>query len=250
MLLAAAARAQAPLSAQEQDRALQTAQEIALNYTANLPNFLCTEHVTRSFAGSGSEQWKRYDSLTIDVGYSRRGEIYKLQAIDDKPTTKKLADIGGYSSGGEFGSILKTVFHPDVAAQFRFERWENIRDRTVYVFQFRIDPRRSTYQVDLRSRGKRYKSRIGMKGAVYIDRETKQVLRLSYEGDRLPGKWPQTIRTPTILDYDFAEIGGKQYLLPKRVDSRVLLPDGDNRNEIEFRNYRKFSADVTLTFEK
>jgi len=45
-------------------------------------------------------------------------------------------------------------------------------------------------------------------------------------------------------------VGGQRFLLPRRVDSRVVLKDGQSRNVVEFVNYRKFASEATVTFEK
>lgn len=50
------------------------------------------------------------------------------------------------------------------------------------------------------------------------------------------------------MDYDFAEVGGKDYLLPARSETEVRGPQHWARNKMEFREYRKFSADSTVDF--
>jgi hypothetical protein len=233
----------------EQSKVLAAAREIALSYTANLPNFVCSERITRYVAPPGAPRWISHDTLTLEVGYSRKGETYKLVAIDDKPTKKKMDKTGGFHSSGEFGSLLASTFRPESRTHFTWERWTTIRNRMVFVFSYRIDQPYSRYAIDLRNRSKRYQGVTGVKGLVYIDRQTAQVLRLTAEADDLPPKWP-AMRTPAVLDYDFVEIAGQRYLLPKTLDSKVLLPDENSRNLVEFQNYRKFGSDVTLTFEK
>jgi hypothetical protein len=89
----------------------------------------------------------------------------------------------------------------------------------------------------------------GMRGLVYVDRESNQILRFVAGADDLPADWP-ILRTPSVLDYDYADVGGQKYLLPKRVDSRVVLRSHQNRNLTEFSDYRKFSSEATISFEK
>lgn len=234
----------------EQSKVIAAARDIALNYTTNLPNFVCAEKITRFVAPPGATRWMSHDTQTLEVSYSsKKGESYKLVAINDKPTNKKIEKTDGFHSRGEFGSLLAATFHPNSQTHFFWERWTTIRNRSAYVFSYRIDTARSTYSVDLRDGKKRYIGITGVKGLIYIDRETNQVLRLTAEADDLPPKWPN-LRTPSVLDYDFVEIGGQRYLLPKTVDSKVLLPGESGRNLMEFRNYQKFGAEVTLTFEK
>jgi len=237
-------------TAAEQTKIISAARGIALSYTANLPNFVCSERITRFVAPPGATRWISHDTQTMEVSYSnKKGESYRLVAINDKPTNKKIDKTGGFHSRGEFGSLLAATFHPDSQTHFFWERWTTIRNRFAYVFSYRIDTPHSTYSVDLRDGKKRYSGTTGVKGLIYIDRESNQVLRLTAEADDLPRSWPN-LRTPSILDYDFVEIGGQRYLLPKTVDSKVLMPGESGRNLMEFRNYQKFGAEVTLTFEK
>lgn len=237
-------------AADELSRVITATESIAINYTANMPNFVCTERVTRFVAPPGAPRWIPHDNQTLEVGYSnKKGESYKLIAINDKPTTKKLEKTGGFHSRGEFGSLLGATFHHNAKAHFYWERWTTIHNRSAYVFSYKIDLANSTYSVDLRDGGHHYAGITGVKGLVYIDRETNQVMRLTAEADDLPASWPK-LRTTTVLDYDFVDIGGQRYLLPTNLDSKVLLPNENSRNLVEFRSYRKFGAEVTLTFEK
>jgi hypothetical protein len=238
------------LSAEEQALLLGKARAAALAYTANLPNFLCTESVQRHGRVNG-KPWRLHDSFTVDVSYSTaKGEAYKLLTINGKPTRKSLKDVGGFQSDGEFGSLLREVFRPQSAARIQWERWGNLRGRRVAVFTYHIDRRRSHYQVAANGGlFRRYRLTTGMTGRVYIDPDSARTMRFSAGDDGLPAQWP--IReTSSVVDYDFAEVAGESFLLPKRVAWRIVLPDGQRRNVMEFGNYRRFSSDTTVTFEK
>lgn len=237
------------LSPEEQTRLIERARAIALEYTRNLPNFLCTESVARHLRLKG-KPWKATDTFTLDVGYSIKGEAYKLLTIDGKPTRKKLKDVGGFRSEGEFGSQLRHIYRPQAAARFQWERWSNLRGRRVAVFSYRIDRRNSSYTVSADGGlFRRYRLETGVIGEVYIDPETASTLRFSGGADGLPPNWP--IRsTYSVVDYETATVAGQEFLLPKRVDVRVALRESRVRNLMAFENYRKFTSDVTVTFEK
>jgi hypothetical protein len=83
---------------------------------------------------------------------------------------------------------------------------------------------------------------------VYVDRETSQVVKFVLEADNIPADFPLQ-RAVTTVDYDFAEVGGKPYLLPLRADVRLGTGQQTTRNDVQFVNYRKFSADATLSFD-
>jgi hypothetical protein len=241
--------APAPPSAEERSRVLEKAREVALGYTAGLPNFLCTETVRRYAQEKTSMAWKLRDTLTLAVGFSQKGEQYKLMAINDRPTSKTLNNVGGAKSNGEFGSVLRWIFEAKSATQFQWERWTNLRGRPVHVFSYRIDQAHSKYGMKFSSFLKHYSMTSGMRGAVYVDPESQQVLRLIYEADGIPANWP-VLRTPSVLDYGYAEVGGQRYLLPRSVDLRIIGKDQQSRNVTDFGNYRKFGSETKVTFEK
>jgi len=236
-------------SAEEQSKILNTTREMALNYTASLPNFICTETVRRYEDPKGLQAWKALDTLTLAVAYSEKGERYKLLTVNGRPTGKTPNSVGGFKSSGEFGSLLSRIFLPESATQFRWERWTRLRGRLAHVFSYRIQREHSKYTLNFKILFKHYKMTSGMRGLVYVDRETSQVMRFTAEADGLPDNWPIR-RTPSVLDYDYADVGGQRFLLPQLVDSRVIMREGQNRNVIEFGDYRKFSSEATVTFGK
>jgi len=59
-------------SAEEQSGIIEKARQVALGYSAGLPNFLCTETAHRYAQEKKSTSWKLRDTLTLAVGYSER----------------------------------------------------------------------------------------------------------------------------------------------------------------------------------
>ena len=53
----------------------------------------------------------------------------------------------------------------------------------------------------------------------------------------------------TVLDYDFADISGQQYLLPLKFEMRMRTGRDLTKNDVEFRLYRKFEADAVIKFD-
>jgi hypothetical protein len=55
----------------------------------------------------------------------------------------------------------------------------------------------------------------------------------------------------SAVDYDYTMIGDRKFLLPSHSEALSCERGTGNcsRNVIEFRNYRKFSADTSITFE-
>jgi hypothetical protein len=89
-----------------------------------------------------------------------------------------------------------------------------------------------------------------MRGLVYVDRDTFQVRRILYDADGVP-KGFAIAAMHTIVDYDYADIGGAKFLLPRRSSLRMVTKDGSrHRNVTEFGKYRKFTSEAKIDFDK
>jgi len=161
-------------------------------------------------------------------------------------TDKSFEDIGGATSSGEFGSILAEIFSSTTAAEFRWARHALLRGRGVWVFSLHVPQARSRWRLIYH---KQQEIIAGYSGLIYIDKETERVIRIVIEAQDIPPDFP--IRDArTRLDYDFIEIAGGEYLLPLK--ARVSMRDGRylSRNDVEFRLYRRFSAEAVISFDE
>ena len=81
------------------------------------------------------------------------------------------------------------------------------------------------------------------RGLVYIDEDTKMVVKIVMTPYDMPSTFPIHDITSS-LDYDLETIGDQQYMLPLK---SVLTSKRDRqmtRNDIEFRLYRKFGTEA------
>ena len=70
-------------------------------------------------------------------------------------------------------------------------------------------------------------------------------------GLRLPGSFPAD-HVESATDYQYIRLGdAKQYLLPVHAETLTCQRGSDlcSRNTIDFRNYRKYSGESTITFD-
>jgi hypothetical protein len=51
------------------------------------------------------------------------------------------------------------------------------------------------------------------------------------------------------LDYDYADIGGHQYLLPYRGELMMEGEEAFSKNLLDFLHYKKYSADSEITYD-
>jgi hypothetical protein len=236
-----------PPSAEEQKRIIEEARRGALDYTRGLPDYLCLQVTRRYVDPSGLEMdWLKYDEVKTRVSYVDQHENYELVSVNNKVTNQGFEEIGGAISTGEFGSWLAEIFAPTTATEFRWARHALLRGRGVWVFSLRVPRSRSQWRLKYE---KQQEVTAGYTGLVYLDKETERVIRIVTEAEGVPRDFPiQGARSR--LDYDFIEIGGGNFLLPLK--ARIFMRDGRflSRNDVEFRLYRKFSAEASISFDE
>ncbi len=87
-------------------------------------------------------------------------------------------------------------------------------------------------------------------GSIWIDKQNYRVLRIELSAQKLP----RTFLLDTVesaVDYDYFTIGDGKFLLPAHSEAlSCVRGTGDcTRNVIDFRNYKKFTADTSITFD-
>lgn len=234
-----------PPSAKEQSDLLAEVREYALNYTKTLPDFICTQVARRYYDPSGLEFWQKQDTLTVRLSYFEQKENYKLVMVNNQVTDLPYESVGGATSTGEFGSMLREIFEPSSNTMFQWERWATLRGRRAHVFSYRVSQANSHWRLSYERRDEII---AGYYGLVYVDKATGMVLRITLTADQIPPAFP-IHEASTLLDYDFTKISGQEYLLPLRAVVRMRQAKALTKNEVEFRLYRKFAADAVITFD-
>jgi hypothetical protein len=235
------ASAQHPLTS-EQSQLIESARTSALQFSRSLPDFLCTEIVKRSEDPTDNNHWRSIDTLTVKVSYAGHEE-YKLMARNGMATELDYLAVSGAISGGEFGTRLRDLFAPASSAQFAWKGWAHVRRRRVAVFTYRVAREHSRYLVQ-------YESKTivpGYHGEVSVDPESNAVMRITMIGD-MPGGFAISACS-SWTEYDYREVAGRTYLLPVESETRVTSGHYHGNNHIEFREYRKFQTDATITFK-
>ena len=236
-----------PPDSEEQGKIIEQTREYAMNYTKQLPNFICVQVTRRDSDPTGTgNNWYHGDTITARLSYNGF-ENYEVILHNNQPVTngKDMRQFGGMSSEGEFGSMMKEIFEPDSHAQFSWDHWGRLRGRKTYVFAYDIQQEYSKYRVEADD-----KLAIipAYRGLVYIDEDTKMVVKIVMTPYDMPSTFPIHDITSS-LDYDLETIGDQQYMLPLK---SVLISKRDrqmSKNDIEFRLYRKFGTESSIKFE-
>jgi hypothetical protein len=239
-----------PPSAEERKKALDAATDHALNYVKRLPDFICTQVTRRSVDPTGKESWIPQDVILERLSYFEQHEDYKVVLVNNHPVDIPHEKLGGATSSGEFGSILKEIFDPKTQTEFDWARWATLRGRRAYVFSYRVPQSRSTYRITSTSGPTSSESVIpGYRGLVYVDKESLKVMQITLEAEDLPPAFPVRQVNLTLV-YDYTRIGDTDYVLPLKAELRAR---DDRRfltkNDVEFRMYRKFGADTSIKFD-
>jgi hypothetical protein len=242
---AGAAPARGPILPQE-DPMIEKAREVAVSYLESLPNFYCQQMTTRYESDNPKTGWRALDIVSADLTYEDGRESYKNIKVGGKTVNRAMEDIEGTRSTGEFATELVDLLSPQTGATFKRDGQDTIRGRSAFIYKFEVPRERSHWRIEAPSQ----LYYPAYRGSIWLDKETSRVLRIEQEARGMPLLFPfDTVETAT--DYDFVRLAAtQQSLLP--VESEVLnCQRGTStcaRNKIEFRNYRKFGADSTITF--
>jgi hypothetical protein len=237
-----------PPPEEEQRRVIEQAREYAMNYTKSLPDFMCTQVTRRYIDRSGMEFWSPTDTLTSRLSYVDHKEDYKLVMINNRSVPNgNYETVGGATSAGEFGSMMKEIFDPETKTSFQWTRWATLRGRRAHVYSYQVDQSRSQWSVQYHGEHSTEHVVPAYHGLIFVDRDLLAVVRITLVAE-LPPTFPIQQAQDT-LDYDLATISGHEYLLPLRAVVQMREGRYLSKNEVEFRMYRKFSAEATITFD-
>ncbi len=234
---------------------LERARTATLAAVDQMPDFVVKQRIRRSIAFAGTGNFKSRDSLIVGVSYRASGqEEYQLLSIngvrqEDSKPKGNYSEVGGTSSTGEFVSVLETVFKPESETKFEVIDTDVVRERRTIVYDYTIA--RDKAKQAITSYAFVPDSTItGMKGRVWIDRDSHRVLKLESIATEIPLDFPVTAAS-RLIDYDWVTIAEEEYLLPSQSDVRLTFRQNkesyESRNIIQFRDYQKYGTEVIIT---
>jgi hypothetical protein len=227
------------------DDFIQKAREAAFEFDEKLPNFVCQQMVTRCASETRTPNWHAQDVLSYDLVYEDGQEQYKNPKINGKAVKAGADKDSGSWSTGEFGTLLKDIFHPSTAADFRPKGQDTIAHRTAKVYTFAVDKDHSHWRIQ----GGTQWIMPGYKGTIWIDKETFRALRIEMEAVNIPSAFILD-HTESAADYDFVLIKDQKVLLPTHAEVLSCERGSYNcsRNAIDFRNYHAYTGESSITF--
>jgi hypothetical protein len=240
-----------PPSYEEQQKVIEAAREYALNYSKTLPDFICLQvtrrYLDRHYKPGTEGSWSGSDKLVEKLTYFDQHEKYEAVSHDDTSLYGKegAEKFGGALSRGDFGTLLREIFDPKSSAEFHWERWTGLDTHWMHVYTYAIDQAHSNDTLDYNNGAAR--ATAAYHGEIFIEEGPNLVWRITVEPEP-PASFPmQNIHQ--VLDYRYTELSGQKFLLP--VNGTVIMrADGvGSKNEIDFRSYKKYSADTSIKFD-
>jgi hypothetical protein len=256
LLVGVVALAQPAPDAAEQSRALSAMRDYALNYSASLPDFMCTQVTRRTYYPNENFRGRPvYDSFEEQITFVDHKESYTMTRINGEPAANMSRDrLGGMFSSGEFGTLLGRTFDPAAGTDFHYERLATQQGRRTYVFSFRV-PQAKGYGL-VESERTLY---VAYKGLLYADPQTGAVLRIEMQCEIPKGSEYRDL--DLTLDFRPADVAGREFTLPfhyhlhsrKEVAASPAVARStavsETINEADYKAYRRFSAESNIKFQ-
>jgi hypothetical protein len=211
-----------------------------MGFVETLRGYVCEELMSRYESTTKPLSWRALDVVGMEVVYQDQKEDYRKITLNGRPVNKKLEELGGAWSTGEFGTVLIDLFAPRTAADFHYQRDSHMAGVLTKEYSFNVTHANSHWTIHMGS--KQYDP--AYKGSVWIDPKTARVMRIEMQAYGFPADF-ESNEVESATDYEYVRLGdAQQYLLPVHAETlscRRATPYC-SRNTIDFRNYRKYAG--------
>lgn len=229
----------------EQAAVLAAMKDYALNYTKNLPNYMCVQTTRRRISPTVRGYLPYGDTIQEQLTFFDKKESYKVEMVNGTAMANMSHEkLGGVVSSGEFGTMLYHIFDPETGTEFSWDHWATLRGKRMYVFAFSV-PKSAGYSMYHGESKREYVS--AYKGLVYADKESKTVMRIKMDCVDIPPDYPIK-EVGLTLDYEPTKIGDEEYTLPFHFELHSREEKAVSQNDAQYKMYRKFGAESSITF--
>jgi hypothetical protein len=228
----------------EQQRLWTEAATTALGYSEHLPNFPCTRETHRLNAPVRSpNQMRGTDTFKDELTYEDGKQSYRTLEVNGAKSSVSVREEKGVHSRGEFGTMLRGLFSPEVGASYKWAGHAMAGGSLCQVFEISVEQSKSNFALYFDKR----RAAAAYTGRVFIEEETGLVRKLTIKGSGLPPTFG--LQSPSFsLDYGMVKVGAQDYLLPLRSVLQVRQEKLLVRHEAVFGDYRKFEAASEMKF--
>jgi hypothetical protein len=267
--------AAAPPDITEQRRIIALALDYIDKTVPKLPNFFATRTTDRYDQSLPKEvvvapgsidsipPWRATGNLSATVLYRDHKEVVDAGAVKDKKLKGK--DMGLVTNGA-FGPILSTTMGDAARNGMTWSHWEQGAGGPQAVFHYAVPKSGSHYEVTPqtvpgKAEGESLQQFAAYHGEIAIDPASGSILRLTLVADLEPDQ--SILQGDIMVEYGPVEIGEETYICPLRSvsvskvqtatvlrgtsgDSRTLLSYGTELNDVAFKDYHVFRAEVRM----
>jgi hypothetical protein len=199
----------------------------------------------REFSTDGHLTLDMEDRLRLDVAVAGGKEIHSW-ASASRFDSRSVYDLvrNGPKSTGAFGTVLIDIFeNPGAHYTFLGRKSEGSRDFLDYAFDVSLDA--SHFLV---SAGNDWK-KTAYFGSFEIDAATSELARVSLETAELATD-TQMCRLRTVTDYHYAQIGNRQFLIPRQSQFDTVSPNASETHSVTtFTACHEYTAESSLVFD-
>ena len=240
-------RSPAPSPQADPGQLLETMRTYVEHYVGNLPNFVCLQTIEEFAAGRKKGHWAKKNTSVFRLVFDGKHEKQSLELVNGRPPGSVHQTVARRSliTEGEFAILLSNVFGAGSNATFEWKGWVDSDGRRLAAYDYSIDQEHSTLKLSLSDLAQAV---LPYHGSVYADPVSGAIWHISDEANEIP-KAIKTRSIATSIDYRTVTLGNAAYLLPDRASVQVATDSGFVRNDIYFRNYQKFEAQSTITFQ-
>ncbi len=197
------------------DDIIDSARDAADKLSEGLPNFIVQQNTTRYYSTSFPARWRALDVVTAEVVSVGGKEEYRNIMVNGKPSNRPIEKTGSWSTG-EFQTTLDSLLSPYTGAAFRKTADDSLEGRPCFTYFFTVTQENSNWDIHAPDGSQ---ATPGYSGSVWIDKETRNVVRIEEETGPLPASFPFD-KAETVVAYGFMRIDADTYPLP--VHSEVL----------------------------
>ncbi len=232
------------IAAPGSDELIEKARQKVYDFSETLPDFICDQITGRYFSKSRPPKWKFEDRISAEVLYVQGKERYQNIRRNGKPLRTGRPETTGAWSYGEFGTVMQDLFSPSTHARFTEKGTDKIGGVQATLYEYSVERESSHWRVEFEGQV----LQPAYQGSIWIDPDSHRAFRIEMQAREIPLSFPLDVIEMTV-DYGPVEIAGQSYLMPTRSENLTCKRYTNNcsRNELEFRNYRKFTAESIIT---
>lgn len=213
---------------------------------SHLPQYTCLETIQRFRKPAGPKgEMKPFDTMRLEILYAGNRELYASPGDVRFSEEGPAAFTGtGLMGDGVFASHVQNLLVNDNGI-FAYRGEENLEGRPAVRYDVRVPVMSSGYQVSVAGG----RGIVGIKGSLWADPDTLDLLRLEIHADQIPPVLPID-DVITTVEYARVRIGSNEVMLPQSGELHLLETSGEEAlDSIEFTHCRSFQAESTIAFE-